>query len=106
VHEYAGDNQEFSEASNRAMALVPLLIDTYQRFSQYADEYFTGWRRAGLSVAGAYSGNSDHSLRFYPITCISNARVAILAPRMIGITHFAHDLSHGLAFQCQLVTVV
>ncbi len=42
VHEYVEDNQEFAEAINRAIELVPLLTDTYRRFAQYADEHFTG----------------------------------------------------------------
>jgi hypothetical protein len=40
VHEYVDDNQEFAEAVNRAIELVPLLIDTYERLSLYASEHF------------------------------------------------------------------
>mgnify|MGYP000459218345 CR=1 FL=1 len=40
VHEYVDDNQEFAEAVNRAIELVRLLIDTYERLSLYASEHF------------------------------------------------------------------
>ncbi len=42
VHEYVDDNQEFAEAINRAIELVSLLIDTYDRVSGYANEHFMG----------------------------------------------------------------
>jgi hypothetical protein len=40
VHEYVDDNQEFSESINRAMELVPLLVDTYERLNHYANKHF------------------------------------------------------------------
>ena len=41
VHEYVDDNQEFAEAVNRAIELVALLTDTYERLSHYAEEHFS-----------------------------------------------------------------
>lgn len=40
VHEYVDDNQEFSESINRAIELVELLVDTYERLSSYANKNF------------------------------------------------------------------
>jgi uncharacterized protein YutE (UPF0331/DUF86 family) len=41
VHEYVDDNQEFAEAVNRAIELVALLTDTYERVSHYAEQHFS-----------------------------------------------------------------
>lgn len=41
VHEYVDDNQEFAEAVNRAIELVALLTDTYERLSRYAEQHFS-----------------------------------------------------------------
>jgi uncharacterized protein with HEPN domain len=41
VHEYVDDNKEFAEAVNRAIELVTLLTDTYERLSRYAEQHFS-----------------------------------------------------------------
>ena len=42
VHEYVDSSKEFAEAINRALELVPLLVQTYQQYSKYAHQHFLG----------------------------------------------------------------
>ena len=43
VHEYVDNNQEFADSINRALELVPLLVDTFKQFNNHAREHFLGW---------------------------------------------------------------
>jgi hypothetical protein len=40
VHEYVDNSQEFAESINRALELVPLLVNTFNHFNEYAREHF------------------------------------------------------------------
>ena len=39
VHEYVEDSEEFASAINRAIALVPLLVETSKNFTEYAAKF-------------------------------------------------------------------
>jgi hypothetical protein len=40
VHECVDNSQEFAESINRALELVPLLVNTFNHFNEYAGEHF------------------------------------------------------------------
>ena len=42
VHEYVEDHEEFAGAINRAIALVPLLVETTKNYIDYAERFLKG----------------------------------------------------------------
>jgi len=59
VHEYVEDHEEFASAINRAISLVPLLVETSKNFTEYASKFIKDWLKRSSNGNGLPDAKSD-----------------------------------------------